>query len=191
MLLPVTGSSGGKTNSTVVTRTNAIPCWRQLYLVGKPEDSHTIRLTVQPSHSGRTNVRVGGSCFRPRRQLIVMGMPYDTPSATTDALTIALNALVEPKKIRPNIVTTAVVRPSASNGTSSLLWTRAKYREKGRPPSRAKAADVSMNHELAVLQNSPYVILDEVVMIAVVAKSKHISGNISRQTMPARLPVAL
>lgn len=76
---------------------------------------------------------------RPRRQLIAIGIAYETPSATTDALTIALNALVDPKKISPNIRTTTTVRPSASRGTSSLLWTREKKRENGKPPSRANA----------------------------------------------------
>lgn len=35
-----------------------------------------------------------------------------------------------------------------------------------------------------------YVILEEVVMIEIAANSRHTSGKISRQTVPALLPVA-
>jgi len=52
---------------------------------------------------------------------------------------MALKAELEPRKMQPKMTTTRTVRPSASRGTSSFLWTRAKKREKGRPPSRAKA----------------------------------------------------
>jgi len=39
---------------------------------------------------------VDGSILRPRRRLIATGMPYVMPSATTEAETMALNALDEP-----------------------------------------------------------------------------------------------
>lgn len=52
---------------------------------------------------------------------------------------MALKALVEPRKMQPKMTTTVTVRPRASRGTSRVLCTRAKKREKGRPPSRAKA----------------------------------------------------
>lgn len=72
-------------------------------------------------------------------QLIAIGIPYDTPSATTLAEIIALNALLEPKKMHPKTTTRAVVRYRALRGRSRRGWTLAKKREAGRPPSRAKA----------------------------------------------------
>ena len=67
-----------------------------------------------------------GSIFLPRIQLMAIGMPYETPRATTDAEMMALNALFEvrmgfdselghnylldPKNIQPKITTSATVR---------------------------------------------------------------------------------
>jgi hypothetical protein len=39
-----------------------------------------------------------------------MGMPYERSRSTTDAETIALKALEEPRKIRPKMVTRARLR---------------------------------------------------------------------------------
>jgi hypothetical protein len=50
------------------------------------------RFAIHPSGPGRTN-GLSGSILRPRRQLMAIGMPYETPSATTDAEIIALKAL--------------------------------------------------------------------------------------------------
>lgn len=94
--------------------------------------------------------------------------------------------------MRPKMTTTTTVRPSASSGTSSVGCTREKMRENGSPPSRANAMDMLafvFRHFSSNLL--PYVILDEVVMIDVVANSKQIKGNINRQTVPALLLVAL
>ena len=104
-----------------------------------------------------------------------MGMAYDTPSATTDAEIIALKALLDPRKMQPKMMTSAVVRYNALRGSPKLGWTWAKNRLAGNPRSRAKA----------------YVIRLLVVMILIVAKSTHTSGMIRRQTAPALEPVAL
>ena len=61
------------------------------------------------------------------------------PSATTEADTIALKALLEPRKMHPKMMTSAVVRIKEFNGKSNLECTLAKNLEKGRPPSLAKA----------------------------------------------------
>ena len=86
-----------------------------------------------------------------------------------------MNALLEPRKIHPKIIVKTVVRIKALSGWPSLVCTLAKSLDAGSPPSRANA----------------YVMRDEVVMMEVVAKRRQISGNMSRQTAPARLSVAL
>jgi hypothetical protein len=124
---------------------------------------------------GSLNGLEAGSIFLPRKQLIAMGMPYETPSATTDAEIMALNALLDPKKMQPKITTKIVVRYKALRGRSSVGWTFAKNFDAGRPPSRAKA----------------YVIRLEVVMMLVVANKRQTSGKIKRQIAPALFPVAV
>lgn len=88
---------------------------------------------------------------------------------------MALKALELPRKMQPKMTTRAVVNMSEFSGTSSLGCTLAKNLDAGSPLSRAKA----------------HVILLDVVMIEVVAKSRHTSGNMSRHTAPARELVAL
>jgi hypothetical protein len=56
------------------------------------EIQHT-RFAVQPRSTGSLNDRDSGSMFLPRMQLMAIGMPYETPRATTEADMIALNAL--------------------------------------------------------------------------------------------------
>lgn len=58
--------------------------------------------------------------FLPRAQLTAIGRAYEMPSSTTDADTMALNALEDPKKIQPKIVTKARLRYSEFSGTFSL-----------------------------------------------------------------------
>ena len=75
---------------------------------------------------------LGGSILLPRRQLMAGGMAYDTPSATTEAEVMALNALsknsqrpifsstqklcklptdlLDPRKMHPKMMTQIVVR---------------------------------------------------------------------------------
>lgn len=53
---------------------------------------HT-KFAVQPINPPSLNGLESGSIFRPRRQLIAIGMPYETPRATTEAEIIALKAL--------------------------------------------------------------------------------------------------
>jgi hypothetical protein len=112
--------------------------------------------------------------FLPLRQLIAGGVAYVIPRATTEAETIALKALLDPRKIQPKMTTRIKVRYSAFSGTSKRVLTLAKKRENGRPPSLAKA----------------YVIRLLVVMIAQVAKRRQISGKINKQIEPAWLFVA-
>jgi hypothetical protein len=126
-------------------------------------------LQIQPIGPGSTKYRVSGSIFLPLRQLMAGGVAYVIPRATTDAETMALKALLEPRKMQPKMTTRTTVRYSALSGTSKRELTFAKTREYGRPPSLAKA----------------YVIRLLVVMIAQVAKSRQISGNIKRQIDPA------
>lgn len=74
---------------------------------------------------------LSGRAFRPCRQLMRMGIPYDKSSATTDAEIIALNALIgqlgltlskeiiyleEPRKIHPKQMTTTTVKMRALRG---------------------------------------------------------------------------
>lgn len=125
-------------------------------------------LIIQPNAEGSLNGRSSGRHFRPRRQLIATGMPYDKPSATTEAAVIALNAEVDPKKIQPKMITTTVVKINELSGMPRPLWTLANTLEKGRPLSRANA----------------HVILEDVVMIPQVANSKQIKGNSRRQVAP-------
>ena len=131
-------------------------------------------MQIQPSQFGSLNARVSGSIFRPRIMLIAGGIAYETPSATTDAETMALNALEEPRKIQPKMMTNPVVNNNALTGVSRAGCTLAKIRENGSPPSRAKA----------------HVIRLEVDMIPIVAKRRQPSGNMSKQVAPARLLVA-
>jgi len=72
------------------------------------------------------------------------------------------------------MTTKTFVKIRDSKGTSNFGCTLEKKRENGRPLSRAKAQ----------------VILLDVVMIDVVAKSRQIKGKISKQTEPARELVA-
>lgn len=51
------------------------------------------RLAVHPTNPDSLNGRDSGSIVRPRIQLIAMGIPYETPRATTDADMMALKAL--------------------------------------------------------------------------------------------------
>ena len=67
------------------------------------------------------------------------GMAYVTPSATTDADTMALYALVDPRKMRPKMTTKTEVKINAFNGTTSPLWILANHGEAGRPPSLENA----------------------------------------------------
>lgn len=76
MLLPVTGSTGGKTNKTVVS---------EIY------DSDMMS-AVQPNQLGSTHFR-SGNFFRPWRQLTIMGRPYERSRVTTEAEMMALKAL--------------------------------------------------------------------------------------------------
>lgn len=80
---------------------------------------------TQPTIFGMTNLR-SGSMLRPRTQFTAIGIPYEIFSSTTEADTMALRALfdfkkdsgdgvtgtdlVEPKRIRPNMVTRARLR---------------------------------------------------------------------------------
>jgi len=66
------------------------------------------------------------------------------PRATTDADTMALKALLEPRKMHPKMMTRIKVNQSAFNGTSSRLSTFAKNFEAGRPRSRAKAYTIRL-----------------------------------------------
>lgn len=102
------------------------------------------KLVVQPSQLGILKGRFSGSILRPRRQLMAGGMAYVTPSATTDADTMALYALVDPRKTKPKITTKIDVKINAFNGTTSLWWILANHGEAGRPPSRANAYTIRL-----------------------------------------------
>ncbi|KAL9611114.1 MAG: hypothetical protein Q9167_004218 [Letrouitia subvulpina] len=144
----------------------------------------TTKLAAHPTEFGNTN-GLGGRVLLPRKQLMVGGMAYETPSATTEADVMALKALQEilasvidfsqataldasnphlldPKNMHPNTMTHIVVRYSALRGNLSVGWTLAKNLEAGRPPSRAKA----------------YVIRLLVVIMEVVAKRRQTSGKL-------------
>lgn len=60
-------------------------------------------LMVQPTISGRTNER-SGSIFLPRQQFTAIGIPYERPSNTTDAETIALKALGDVSNIQGGVL---------------------------------------------------------------------------------------
>ena len=75
----------------------------------------------------------------PCRQRTGIGIPYDSLSATTDAEVMALNAVLDPRKMRSNAITTPIVRLSALSGTLSRGWILAKNVENGISPSRANA----------------------------------------------------
>jgi hypothetical protein len=132
------------------------------------------KFAIQPSQFGNANA-LGGSIFRPRQTLIAMGIAYDTPRATTEAEISALKALLEPIKIKPKRLVKPAANMRAFRGCPSRGWTFEKNGDQGTPPSLAKA----------------YVMRDEVVMIAISAKRIQPSGNMSRHTAPALLPVAL
>lgn len=94
---------------------------------------HTI-LRIQPIVLGRTNC-LSGSIFRPRRQFTAIGIPYAISNMTTEAETMALKALDEPRKMQPKMMTRMTVKYSAFRGTLSFGWTRQKKGDAGRPPS--------------------------------------------------------
>jgi hypothetical protein len=56
-------------------------------------DRRRTRFAIHPRGPGSLNGRDLGSIFLPRKQLIAIGIPYETPSATTDAEMMALKAL--------------------------------------------------------------------------------------------------
>ena len=101
--------------------------------------SQLTKFKNQPTGSGSLKDRFLGSILRPRRTLMAGGIAYVSPSATTDADVMALNVLLEPRKMQPKTTTHADVHSSAFNGTSSPGCTRAKKRLKGMPRSRANA----------------------------------------------------
>lgn len=76
ILLPVTGSTGGNRNSTVVS---------EMY-------ANEIQSAVHPSQLGSFHFR-SGRAFRPCRQFTAIGIAYDRSRATTDADMMALKAL--------------------------------------------------------------------------------------------------
>lgn len=144
-------------------------------MIRREEEKLTI-LAVQARGSGIFH-GLSLIILRPRMTLTIIGMPYETSRATTDAEMIALKALsnrqntsslfnvfgkylVEPRKINPKIITRAVVKYSAFSGTFNLLCTRAKTREAGNPPSRANA----------------YTMRLDVVMIVMAANRRQTSG---------------
>lgn len=75
--------------------------------------SRLTKFAVQPNQPGNLKGLVSGNIFLPLIQLMVGGMAYVTPKATTLADTIALKALDEPKKMHPKIITQAVVQIKA------------------------------------------------------------------------------
>lgn len=87
---------------------------------------------------------------------------------------MALKALVDPKKMRPNKMTMTDVKIKAFRGSPNLGWTLAKKREAGKPPSRANAKIIRL----------------PVVITLRVANTRHSKGNIRRQMAPALLLVA-
>jgi hypothetical protein len=96
-------------------------------------------LQIHPKGLGITKSLVSGNIFRPLKQLIAGGIAYVMPNATTLALTMALKALLDPRKMHPKMMTNAVVRIRALSGKSHFLCTFAKNLLKGNPPSLAKA----------------------------------------------------
>lgn len=95
-------------------------------------------LAIHPRGPGSTN-DLAGNFVLPCKQFMVGGIAYDTPKATTEAEMIALKALLEPRKIKPKMTTSIVVRYNEFNGSSSFGCTLAKKRLAGSPPSLAKA----------------------------------------------------
>lgn len=83
---------------------------------------------------GRTNC-LSGSIFRPRIQFTAIGIPYAISNITTEAETMALKALDEPRKMHPNMITRTTVKYNAFSGTLSFGWTWEKNGDAGRPPS--------------------------------------------------------
>jgi hypothetical protein len=98
---PVTGRSGGKTKRTVVRITYARPIYTNqisssLHPFFQNRNKKRIKLTrlaVHPITPPSLNGLESGNIFRARIQFIAIGIPYETPSATTEAEMIALNAL--------------------------------------------------------------------------------------------------
>lgn len=76
------------------------------------------RFAVQPIKPFNLKGLDSGSILRPRIQLMAMGIPYDTPRATTEAEIMALNALLDPRKMQPKITTRATVSMRALRGSS-------------------------------------------------------------------------
>lgn len=99
----------------------------------KRKRKHTI-LRIHPTTLGRTNC-LSGSIFRPRRQFTAIGIPYAISNITTEAETMALKALDEPRKMQPKMMTRTTVKYSALRGTLSFEWTLEKKGDAGRPPS--------------------------------------------------------
>lgn len=64
-------------------------------------------LRVQPRISGRTNER-SGSILLPRQQFTAIGIPYEIPSNTTDADTIALKALGDVSNIQDKMLSVSL-----------------------------------------------------------------------------------
>ena len=63
---------------------------------------------------------------------------------------MALNALLEPRKIQPKITSRATVKSSALRGSSSFGWTLAKNLENGRPPSLRRVSMIQTSRQFAV-----------------------------------------
>jgi hypothetical protein len=91
MFEPVTGSSGGNRNSTLVSKQYRTP----------------IILAVHAIAGGIVKPRAGK--MWPRKQLIATGIAYETLKATTDVEQIAVKAVSEMTNMHPNIMTDAVV----------------------------------------------------------------------------------
>ncbi|KAL8803734.1 MAG: hypothetical protein Q9182_003009 [Xanthomendoza sp. 2 TL-2023] len=141
------------------------------------------KFASQAKARGSTNA-LCRNILRPLRQLIAIGIAYDTPSATTEAEMMALNALdtlstasfllcMDGQKIHPKMITHTVVRYNEFNGSSRVGCTRAKILDSGNPPSRAKA------HVMRLL----------VVMMLVVAKRRQMSGKLLLKS-PVRIALS-
>jgi hypothetical protein len=66
-------------------------------------------------------------------------MEDNIPRATTEAAVMALKALELPRRIRPKMITQAVVQRRALRGTTRASLYLAQIWLKGRPRSRLKA----------------------------------------------------
>jgi hypothetical protein len=98
ILLPVTGSSGGKRKRTVVKLMYNKETYQRVFsilLTRKKVNSIKFKHTMfntQPRRLGSTKC-LSGSMLRPRRQWTAIGIPYERSSNTTEADMIALKAL--------------------------------------------------------------------------------------------------